>query len=308
MNRFSQFFEDDELIDAYYRKLLHYAVEIQDEMNDNQPRWGGSVVGRKFIKRDRVQGHARLFNDYFSETPVYGDRQFRRRFRMSRPLFLRIVDDVLTHDSYFLQKVDAAKRPGLSPLQKVTAAIRQLAYGTASDSVDEYIQIGESTALACLKHFCKAVVEVYREEYMRTPNEEDVERLLAVGEQRGFPGMLGSIDCMHWAWKNCPTAWHGHFRGKEKEPTFILEAVASRDLWIWHSFFGLPGSLNDINVLDRSPVFSALLNGNTPEVEFHINGNRYNKGYYLADGIYPNYATLVKTISAPQSQKKKVLT
>ncbi|CAN1120896.1 hypothetical protein LINPERHAP1_LOCUS17238 [Linum perenne] len=26
----------------------------------------------------------------------------------------------------------------------------------------------------------------------------DIERLLHVGQQRGFPGMLGSIDCMHW--------------------------------------------------------------------------------------------------------------
>jgi len=36
------------------------------------------------------------------------------------------------------------------------------------------------------------------------------------------------------------------------EPTIILEAVASQELWIWHVFFGMPGSLNDINVLDRS--------------------------------------------------------
>jgi hypothetical protein len=85
----------------------------------------------------------------------------------------------------------------------------------------------------------------------------------------------------------------------------ILEAVASQDLLIWHSFFGLPGSNNDLNVLQRSPVFAKLAGGEAPEVNYSINGHEYTMGYYLADGIYPQWATFVKTIPAPDTQKKK---
>jgi hypothetical protein len=105
------------------------------------------------------------------------------------------------------------------------------------------------------------------------PNEADICRLLSIGEQRGFPGMLRSIDCMHWKWKKYPIAWHGIYTDHCREPTIILEAMASQDLWIWHAFFGMPGSLNDINVLDRSPIFAALAEGRTTPVNYTINGH-----------------------------------
>ncbi|XP_074336572.1 uncharacterized protein LOC141673729 [Apium graveolens] len=82
--------------------------------------------------------------------------------------------------------------------------------------------------------------------------------------------------------------------------------LASSDLWIWHAFFGVAESNNDINVLDRSPVFDDVLQGRTPEVNYTINGNNYSMGYYLTDGIYPEWATFVKKIPRPQSGKRKL--
>ncbi|XP_056864195.1 uncharacterized protein LOC130511296 [Raphanus sativus] len=120
-----------------------------------------------------------------------------------------------------------------------------MAYGVGADIVDEYVRLAETTARNC---------------------------------------MIGSIDCMHWEWKNCPTAWKGMYSRGHDKPTIVLEAVASQDLWIWHAFFGAPGTLNDLNILDRSPVFDEIINGDAPEVNFHVNGREYGLAYFLADG------------------------
>jgi len=226
---------------------------------------------------------------------------------MSRPLFLRIVNALGQWSDYFTPKVDAVNRQGLSPLQKCTAAIRQLATGSAADELDEYLKIGETTAMEAMKNFVKGVIDIFGDKYLRRPTVEDTERLLKVGETRGFPGMFGSVDCMHWQWERCPTAWKGQFtRGDQKVPTMILEAVASHDLWIWHAFFGVAGSNNDINVLNQSSLFINELKGQAPRVQYMVNGNQHNIGYYLADGIYPEWAVFVKSIRMPISEKDKL--
>ncbi|KAF8399162.1 hypothetical protein HHK36_015027 [Tetracentron sinense] len=108
-----------------------------------------------------------------------------------------LVSAVEAHDLYFVLKRDAAGHLGLSSLQKVIAAMRMLTYRVAADVIDNYVRIGKSISIKSLRRFVKAVVEVFGEEYLRSPNNDDISRLLAQGEARGFPGMLGvSIACI----------------------------------------------------------------------------------------------------------------
>uniref|UniRef100_A0A0D3D3D4 DDE Tnp4 domain-containing protein n=1 Tax=Brassica oleracea var. oleracea TaxID=109376 RepID=A0A0D3D3D4_BRAOL len=168
----------DEIVEDYYNDI------VEDQPDDE--------ANRAYIERDREGGDDQLWNDYFSEDPTYSAQIFRRRFRMKKNLFLRIVRALKQNFIFFQQRKDATGRWGLSSLQKCTAAIRLLAYGT----------------------------------------------------------------------------------------------------------------LNDINVLDRSPVFDDILEGRAPRVRYMVNGHMYKLAYYLTDGIYPKWSTFIQSITLPQCPKQ----
>jgi hypothetical protein len=149
------------------------------------------------IPRPREEYDERLRNDYFSRNPPYSAKKIRRRFRMNKHLILRIVQKLGTWSSYFTARVDGLSCSSHSPLQKCRAAIRQLARGSAADDLDEYLKIGDSTAMECMKKFAEGIIAMFGEEYLRQPSTEDLESLLKLGESFGFLGSMESqIVCI----------------------------------------------------------------------------------------------------------------
>ncbi|KAL5754076.1 hypothetical protein ACOSP7_022296 [Xanthoceras sorbifolium] len=137
-------------------------------------------------------------------------------------------------DDYF------TKNPQYNYLQKIIVVFQMLAYGVLTDSTDEYIKIEESIAIESMKRFCRAVMKVFGEHYLRSPNADDVAR-----ESRLY-------------------------------------------------------------ALDMKKIVQRL--SMTPLAHYVIQGKEYNTGYYLADGIYPKWSTLVQTIHDPRGPKKKLST
>jgi hypothetical protein len=63
--------------------------------------------------------------------------------------------------------------------------------------VDDNIAIGEITTNYCLRRFAREIIKCFRLQYLIVSNAQDSERILAMNTASGFPGMLGSVDCMH---------------------------------------------------------------------------------------------------------------
>nr|GEX65549.1 hypothetical protein [Tanacetum cinerariifolium] len=168
-------------------------------------------VQRTPVEKDRYGAHDRLVMAYFSEHPHYDEATFRERFRMSRRLFTKIVREVTDASHFFQQRDDCTRQRGISSLMKCTFAIRQLTYGSVPDSLDEYLQMGATTA---------------------------------------------RMD-------------------------------------------------NDVNVIRQSLIFNDLKSGRALEVPFVANNVLYKRGYYLTDGIYPQWSVLIKSIKNPGTHDHK---
>ncbi|XP_071701596.1 uncharacterized protein [Rutidosis leptorrhynchoides] len=147
-------FPDDDSDDE---KIVSFINSLTEEEVDGEASSSRFPRSRVYIARDREDAAIRLYNDYFSETPMYPENKFKRRYRMSRQLFLRIVE----------------------------------------------------------------------------------------------------------------------------------------------------GLNNDINVLNASPIFNSIKDGTAPPSPFDVNGRHYERGYYLGDGIYPDWAMLVKAPHNPIDQPSK---
>ncbi|XP_047942804.1 uncharacterized protein LOC125189584 [Salvia hispanica] len=243
----------DDLWNEAWDSLIQEVQREADEEDEAAAAIPREIRHLRTLPRDHVGAAERLMADYFSANPRYPAEIFRRRFRMSRPLFTHI----------------------------------------ATTLADRFVR-------ACGKSFSP--------EFLRKPTSDKCQRLLDMhGAVHSFPGMMGNIECMHWEWKNCPVAWKGQFTTgfKSKHPSMILEAVADYCLRIWHAYFGVAGSNNDINILQSSPLFNDKCRREGPEISFVTNGTQYRMGYYLADGIYPRWSVFVKTLRQPAGARRQ---
>eukprot|EP00171_Calliarthron_tuberculosum_P013575 IDg13575t1 len=161
------------------------------------------------------------------------------------------------------------------------------------------------------RNFSEAIDRLLREYFETAPNyvEELFERSFKMQKHvleciyKGLEGKVIFVRCARKArytptsasyrgcqdYWNCPVAWDGQYKRKEKTPTVVQEAICNGQLWIWYAHFDSPESYNDRNVLDTSTIMHKRMKSDFPStLPYDVNGNYRTMLYYLADGIYPS--------------------
>ena len=112
----------------------------------------------RFFNRDRVRHQ--IQDDYFATCclPRFDDREFERRFRISKGLFQEILTVLQQEEYFFRTSFDAAGRESIDPRAKVMVALRILGHGDSADNYVDSFQMGESTILECIRKWLRFLI------------------------------------------------------------------------------------------------------------------------------------------------------
>jgi hypothetical protein len=289
-----------------------FAEELADSSSerDKKRHRGGSRSNRRNFRP--LEALYAINRDYLGivgdlTTPLFG-AEFKLMFRLSKTRFQLLMEHVMAKNlPHFLPKKNIPPSQQASLEAKLLLPLKCLAYGVPPHAFIDYFQMSRPYARVCCIEFDKAIKLLYMKEWLRLPTANDLRSILLLHKTvHGVEGMMGSLDCSHTYWKNCPKAWQGSYKGKEKMPSIVLEAICDYHLFFWHVSYGYTGNLNDRTILSLSPLFDRLLDGTFHQLEveagvvpFKILEEEFDKTWITVDGIYPKYIRFVKGIKQP---------
>lgn len=243
---------------------------------------------------------------------MYSPYLFRRRFAVPKALYKKLREDLLNYNPAFWERRKCGfGKWGHTTDARLLAVLRMLSSGCPADSLDDAVYMSEQSINESFRQFCKDVIGMYSSEFLnRRPTKKEMSDVEHAYNNRGFPGCIGSLDCMKLYWKNCPFYDKGQYKNSKesKLATIVCEAWCDSQLYCWHWFPGRAGTNNDITVLYSSALFRDIMNKyfiieSTDSYKILPAGIDRKLYYILVGGIYPDWPFLVKPIHGAQSDE-----
>ena len=186
-----------------------------DQQSRQKRKARASLSLKRLTAWDSIFGHDILQNPNI-RNPAHPDGVKRRlRFRAPCSVLAAIVHMFTTKDGW--NPVSASHfygKPIPSHSRQDMCALFILGRGTDLDTVSMLSRISMGTHSSFFNHFCEKTASVFHE-YVYMPAGDDLAAVLSLYTEMGFPGCVGSTDCVHFYWDRCPHNVGHLYLGKE---------------------------------------------------------------------------------------------
>ena len=228
-------------------------IHPRDEVDDETPR---------LIKKRRAKnifnyndGKALLYEYYMSRKVT-----FRKVFRMDLDAFEQLLNLINNFTDVFSRKKDGLGNEGVHCEIKILACLNVITSGKSMVQVADRFKFGRETLNYYFDKFIELMPKVL-DEFIKFPDDIAARKLVKKHlRKHKLPGMIGSLDCLHWFWGQCRLEEAYGNTGKSGKPSMVLEAVCDMDLRLMFFNFGMPGCQNDITIIRNSPLLKKVSN------------------------------------------------
>lgn len=261
----------------------------------------GKKTSRAYYKHVHPWGlmmKSKSFLDPTSE--IY--KTFRRRFRLPPPLFkqfVKLCENFNIFDSIYEGKI---------PIEmKILSSLRILGRDNVLDDMVEFAHYSKTAIQKAFTDFTNNVALRLFPHYVKYPEGAEMKKMMETFASLGFPGCVGSVDCTHVRWDQCPALYRNLMKGKEGYPTVAFEVICDHQRKILHCSSSFFGTTNDAVLCYQDDVVEDILKGKFSEernLSFTTTTTcglkiKWDGCYLLADQGYPSTFGIVDPIGIP---------
>ena len=273
-------------------------TDVGEDQRENKRRHVWAPRTGSDFASTTIQRHIRTG---FYDHPTRGEARFRARYRVPKAVYVQLKAELLRLDPSLDETTSRARRrDNLVPVDnRILTTLRILGRGmTVQDDLD-HSGMSTDAVRKTFKRIVRLISSMLFDKYVHLPqSDEELQRTMAMYDNIGLTGALGSMDATHVPWDRCPAALRHMHVGKDGHPTLTHNCVVANDLFFMGATRSKPGSLNDKTLVRFDSIADKLRTGMYKHIEFVLfdeNGTPHvhKDPYLIVDGGYHMWVHLV---------------
>lgn len=217
------------------------------------------------------------------------DAEFRRAFRMSRATFDALCGEL----SAAFAMEESTLRTEISVHERVAVCLWRLATGEPVREISRRFGICASTCQNIIAQVCAALTSVLLPKVIRWPLDSSAVVASRFQALSGIPGVVGAVCTDHIPVRppkeNAPEYYNRHLTERKNKASYsvAVQALVDADGTFVDLCIGLPGSMSDADVLERSVLHARCVAGLLGHDQYRLVGGA---SYPLKDWMLVPYS------------------